>query len=1218
MDIHCTKSEESKWKAEWGGEAYFASVDSNRRGVGILFQNTFEFVVHNVRRILENDALLIDLSIDKMRLTLVGIYGPNSDSPDFFSLLNEEIVSLGNPTAILAGDFNVVQQYDLDTYKYRTQNHPKARERLLTIMEENGYNDIWRLRNPNRKLFTFRGSESKRARLDYFLITSNLETICSNVKISPGYRSDHNLVRLDLTLSNQIRGRGIWKFNNSLLRDPEYVRLVKKTIMETEMQYKVGEYLPPENIQFSISDQLFFETLKLQIRGATIPFAARRKREDEKREIEIENEIKKLHNKEEHNADSEEKLNRLNSELENIRESKMKGIIARAKVKGIREAEKCTKYFCNLEKRNYNEKLIYSLKKDDGITITETKDIINEQHKFYSKLYKADPDLSEQHLGKFLDDDNPFLKKLSEEEKLECDSSLSYEECQKYLKQMANNKSPGSDGFTTEFYKFFWADIGRYLFRSYKNSIEMGELSITQKQGIITLLPKKDKEKIYLKNWRPITLLNTDYKIFSGALSLRIKNILDRIVGETQKGFIQGRDISECTRIIYDILHAAGKKNIPGLLLMLDFEKAFDSLSHKFIDKCLYFFNFGDTFRKCIRLLFNNASSCMLYNGHCSSYFPVSRGSRQGDPISPYLFILCIATLGAAFQFDTGIKGITIDFTEYTLSQYADDTTLFLDSKEENLNNVFILLDLFASCSGLKINVEKTKALWIGRHLHKDDELCAHLKIKWIKDAQFEILGVKYDLSRDDITETNFWDKLESIRKLLSTWSWRNLTIYGKITVIKCLAIPLLVHLFRALPNPGNEFYKEIDKILYNFIWNGKPHKIKKSVLITGPEKGGVNMIHIESFSKTMKLFWIRKLLDNELNQWKILISHDLGKLGGNIIWEYHSKSLENIATKISNPFWSNVIKIWSEINVNKLEEDGPLSETLWYNPSIQVGRKSIFYKHWSEAGINYVNDLLSNEGTLLNVNTFMAKYNLANEHLRFFGVISAIPHEWKNQLPDDPVPPDGIKSNKIDKLQKNRKIEKKFFYNLLTSYLEEIPEKSQLKWKSKLVGEINFEEYYILIDSYLKDVTLRAFQFKLIHRILPTNKLLFKMKISHYSLCTFCEYHQETLEHLFWECMIIKNLWFRIQDTFRLKEKFANFNFDLKTIMLGYTEDVEHKMGINIFLILIKYHIYMVKLKGQQPSIVGIKNYVLNCVRSQRDSKLYKDGEWDFLSDWL
>ena len=175
-------------------------------------------------------------------------------------------------------------------------------------------------------------------------------------------------------------------------------------------------------------------------------------------------------------------------------------------------------------------------------------------------------------------------------EKQICDNDLTLAECLSYLKTMKNEKTPGLDGFTVEFFKFFWRDLGTYMFRSINHAINVGELSITQKQGIITLLPKGEKDKTFLKNWRPITLLNVEYKIFSGAIATRLKKILQRIIGDTQKGFLEGRDISECNRLIYDVLQATKKKKLTALLLKIDFEKAFDSVSHKFIDKCLDFF----------------------------------------------------------------------------------------------------------------------------------------------------------------------------------------------------------------------------------------------------------------------------------------------------------------------------------------------------------------------------------------------------------------------------------------------------------------------------------------------------------------------------------------------------------------------------------------------------------------------------------------------------
>ena len=141
------------------------------------------------------------------------------------------------------------------------------------------------------------------------------------------------------------------------------------------------------------------------------------------------------------------------------------------------------------------------------------------------------------------------------------------------LKNMKNNKSPGSDGFTVEFYKFFWKDIKNHIVAAVNHIFKKKELPISQRLGIITCLPKGDKPRQFLKNWRPITLLNVFYKIISGCLSYRIKNTLDCLISETQSGFIKGRYIGDNTRFVYDLMSFTESTNTQGLLVLIDFEK---------------------------------------------------------------------------------------------------------------------------------------------------------------------------------------------------------------------------------------------------------------------------------------------------------------------------------------------------------------------------------------------------------------------------------------------------------------------------------------------------------------------------------------------------------------------------------------------------------------------------------------------------------------------
>ena len=149
---------------------------------------------------------------------------------------------------------------------------------------------------------------------------------------------------------------------------------------------------------------------------------------------------------------------------------------------------------------------------------------------------------------------------------------------------MKNNKSPGSDGFTSEFLKFFWKDLKVFVIGSLNYGYSLGSLSVTQKQGIITCLPKGDKSRHFLKNWRPISLLNTVYKIGSGVIANRIKKVLPTLINNDQTGFIAGRYIGGNIRLLFDIMEYAEENDIPGLFLLIDFEKAFDSISWNFLN----------------------------------------------------------------------------------------------------------------------------------------------------------------------------------------------------------------------------------------------------------------------------------------------------------------------------------------------------------------------------------------------------------------------------------------------------------------------------------------------------------------------------------------------------------------------------------------------------------------------------------------------------------
>ena len=199
-------------------------------------------------------------------------------------------------------------------------------------------------------------------------------------------------------------------------------------------------------------------------------------------------------------------------------------------------------------------------------------------------------------------------------------------------------------------------------------------------------------------------------------------------------------------------------RNIPGLLLFIDFEKAFDTLEWPFISKTLQHFGFGPSLLNWIELFYCNIESCILNNGWASNFFKLSRGVRQGCPLSPYLFILSAEILADAIRKKQRIKGIEINGIDFKLSQYADDTTLILDGSEESFLESVILIETFGNISGLRLNIKKTEALWIGSKKDCDLKLLPEKDFKWPK-KKVKALGVWLSTDPNIIISLNYKKK---------------------------------------------------------------------------------------------------------------------------------------------------------------------------------------------------------------------------------------------------------------------------------------------------------------------------------------------------------------------------------------------------------------------------------------------------------------------------
>ena len=573
---------------------------------------------------------------------------------------------------------------------------------------------------------------------------------------------------------------------------------------------------------------LKWDLIKMEIRGFTIMYSKRKAekfRDEEKLLHKKVNDLQVRANNNPHNKNIRLELQRATARLKKIKLTKTKGAILRSKVRWHEEGERNTKYFYSLEKRHHDIKTVSKLKVGDNCYIEDQFEILKEEKKIYESLYCSTKiNHNSFKNSPFFNSEN--VTTLSEEEKKSCEGLINEEECINALKDFDNNKTPGTDGLPAEIYRFFWPDICHDLLASYNFAFQHGMLSISQRRGIISLIPKNSKDKTLLENLGPISLLNVDYKILTKVITKRIEKVLPTLINSDQTGYVKGRYIGENVRLIYDVIHYMDKSNRKGIAIFLDFKKPFDSIEWNYLLETLQLFNFGHDIQNWIKIFYNNVTSCILNNGHSSTFFSLQRVVRQGCPLSGVLFVLGIELLSRCIKNHPTVNGIQVNKHVLKRSQCADHTTVFVRDLD-SVTSLLRVLNEFKELSGLEINTTKTEAMWLGEWKDRTDE---PFGFKWPKEP-INALGVSFSYNQECANRLNFGEKIFNLEKTLNTWQRRNLTLYEKINIVKTLGISKLIYSASVLPVPDH-YIQEINKFIFNFIWAGKPPKIKRNTII--------------------------------------------------------------------------------------------------------------------------------------------------------------------------------------------------------------------------------------------------------------------------------------------------------------------------------------------------------------------------------------------------
>merc|ERR1711954_510364 len=526
---------------------------------------------------------------------------------------------------------------------------------------------------------------------------------------------------------------------------------------------------------------------------------------------------------------------------------------------------------------------------------------------FYNSLFSHKPcNDNFSDLQNFMDGID--LDKITQEENTALERPITKLEIANFIKSMSNDKAPGITGITPAFYKVFWSQISDLVTEAINNCLNNNSFPPRQKVGLITLIPKQDKYPKYITNLRPITLLPTFYKITSGVLTARLKPIFDRLISPWQKAYLPNRFIGDITRNTFDLLQHAKSNNLPGLMLQIEFSKAFDSISFEFIENTLKLFNLNPKYISWINTLLKNFQSSIMINGFPTPRIRVGRGCRQGDPIAGYLFIICVELLLLKLQSCKQIQPWqTITNQLKLLDAYADDINLFLayNHPTQQLNHILRVLDDFKKLSGLATNVSKTKYALFGNA--PDDLQITPTTSFSIEPAPFRLLGITLtgDLNHLDI---NWTKAIKAVRFEIFQWSTMRLTTTAKVNIIKTCLLSKFTHLATALPLPHKKVISEVEKIFTRFI-NGKRNQFSKQIIFTPKRFGGLGVPDLKTFWSSLQCSWLSRLHTSAELWAKILLTNKTPTP-----MAFLTQNLETLSPRMSNPFWTQVLERWKAI----------------------------------------------------------------------------------------------------------------------------------------------------------------------------------------------------------------------------------------------------------------------------------------------------------------
>eukprot|EP00253_Pinus_taeda_P021341 PITA_21341 len=442
------------------------------------------------------------------------------------------------------------------------------------------------------------------------------------------------------------------------------------------------------------------------------------------------------------------------------------------------------------------------------------------------------------------------------------------------VRNMPNDKSPGPDVFTINFYKACWNIVKQDIWEIVEDSRRSKTILKSLNSTFIALVPKVEEANTPEK-FRPIALCNVIYKIISKVISNRLKMILPGIISQEQSGYVEGRQILDNILLAQEMIHSLHSRKEAGMLMQLDLSKAYDKVSWTYLEAILEAFGFSKQWIKWILALIKSPRYSILVNGAPSSPFIPSRGIRQGDPLSHFLFVILMEGLSkliAKRKAEGQIKGLQpIRSCPATMhQQFVDDTMLHGTPTVKEAIAYRDILHLFSKASGMEINFSKSTIFFFNTHQVVQSHLSRLLGFK-IGSLPSKYLGAPLTLKP---WQKAHWEEvLANMERRCKHWTNRALNFAGRLVLTKAILQAIPQYMLSILPAPKG-ILGQIRSIQRSFLWSGNSEKRKWSLvawkkLCRPKNRGGLNLVDPLVVNKVCgaKIWW--KWISNTTTLWK-------------------------------------------------------------------------------------------------------------------------------------------------------------------------------------------------------------------------------------------------------------------------------------------------------------------------------------------------------------